>query len=145
MIAYFLFYKVSSGVQAKLAFSSEFKHCNIVTFDGKYWIATEFDSTGIITRVIDVDNSESFMRGLKHIDSLVALVVVDITERKRHAWFPWWVRSCNELDRYISGVDIGFTFNPIHLFKKLLKYGGKRNYEILYAWRRSYGILWRGR
>jgi hypothetical protein len=135
MICFFCFYNKSSGVQAKLAFSEDFKHCNIITFDGETWIATEFDLQGIQMRSIHVSKSSSLIRGLKYIDSLIGLIVVEVVDKAKVSWKPYLVRSCNEIDRYISGVDVGFTFNPQHLYNKLLKYHGT-NYEILYHWRK---------
>ena len=135
MICFFCFYNVSSGVQAKLAFSKVFKHCNIITFDGDTWLVHEFDLTGIHAKRVKVFSSSSFIRGLKYIDCLRAMIVVDVGEKAPVTWKPYIVRSCNELDRYISGVDTGFTFNPKHLYNKLIKYNGS-NYEILYHWRR---------
>lgn len=46
---------------------------------------------------------------------------------------PNWIMgaTCNEWARLISGVDIGFTLNPHHLFKKLIKFDERRNYTIL--------------
>ncbi len=136
MIAIFLFYNISNGVQAKLAFSKTFRHCNIITFDGSHWINYELDSFGVHTRVLHVKDGVALIRGLKIIKQLVAMVTVWIVNRARFDWKPWWVRSCNEYNRYVGAVDIGFTFNPRHLFSKLLKYDKKRNYEILQLWRR---------
>ncbi len=141
MIAIFIFYDVSTGIQAQLAFSSEFRHCNIITYDGEYWIAHEFDSSGFITRGLKVLSGEALVRMLRVIKSASAIVTVDIGQRPRHRWTPFVVRSCNEIDRYIAGVDIGFTFNPRHLYNKLLKYNGIRNYQILTHWRRSDGLV----
>ena len=135
MICIFCFYNVSSGVQARLAFSKTFKHCNVVTFDGKYWVAHEFDSMGFQTRNVQAHSATSLIRGLKHINSLVALVAVEVYKRPQITWKPFLVRSCNEIDRYITGVNTGFTFNPKNLYNKLLKYAGT-DYEILYHWRR---------
>ncbi|MBX4189675.1 hypothetical protein KW791_00035 [Candidatus Parcubacteria bacterium] len=78
----------------------------------------------------------ALIRGLKVIKELIAMVTVWIDKRARFPWKPWWVRSCNEFDRYVSGIDVGFTFNPRHLYAKLLKYDKVRNYEILQQWRR---------
>jgi hypothetical protein len=136
MIAIFLFYNQSNGVQARLAFSKTFKHCNIITYDGDYWVNYELDSYGVHTRVLEVKEGVALIRGLKIIKELVAMVVVWIDKRARFGWKPWWVRSCNEYNRYVGAVDIGFTFNPRHLFSKLLKYDKKRNFEILQLWRR---------
>jgi hypothetical protein len=138
MIALFLFYNHSTGIQAKLAFSKEFRHCNIITFDGEAWVNVEFDSCGLITRVLNVPSGNSLIRGLKSIKMLTAMVVVDIANRKKVCWKPFWVRSCNEIDRYASGIDVGLTLNPRHLYNKLLRYNGKRNYEIIHAWRREW-------
>lgn len=135
MIHIFCFYNESSGIQAKLAFSKVFKHCNIISFDGLVWIATEFDKQGILMRPVDAPKGSALIRGLKYIDTLIAMVVVDVGEKASICWKPYIVRSCNELDRYIAGVDVGFTFNPKHLYNKLLKYNGV-NYEILQVWRR---------
>lgn len=137
MIAYFLFYNIATGKQAWLGFSNEYRHCNVITYDGFHWINFELDRKGIKTRVLDVNNGWALIRGLKTIKALSAMIVVEIGERKKIRWKPWWVRSCNELDRYLTGVDVGFTFNPRHLLSKLLRYNGSRNYEILYAWRRK--------
>lgn len=144
MIAIFLFYNISNGVQARLAFSKTLRHCNIITFDGAHWVNYEMDSFGVHTRVLEVKDAAPLLRGLKHIKELTAMVTVEVFDRARHPWFPWWVRSCNEFNRYIGAVDIGFTFNPRHLYSKLLKYNGRRNYEILQHWRRSNGIFRRG-
>ncbi len=141
MISIFLFYNIATGVQAKLAFNKNFKHCNIITYDGQSWVNVEFDATGFLTRVLDVSSGRCLIRGLKSIQSLIAMVVVDVEVRKRVRWKPYIVRSCNEIDRYVSGVDIGLTFNPIHLYKKLLRYSGKRNYTIITHWRRDDGIF----
>lgn len=135
MIHVFCFYNISTGIQSRLSFSKIFKHCNIITFDGEMWIATEFDLNGIENRRIHVHSANSLLRGLKYIQSLIGIIVVDVSERARICWKPFIVRSCNELDRYISGVNIGFTFNPEHLYNKLLRKGGK-GYSLLYHWRR---------
>lgn len=46
---------------------------------------------------------------------------------------PNWIMgaTCNEWARMIAGVDIGFTLNPHHLFKKLVRFDDQRNYSIL--------------
>lgn len=122
-------------MQAKLSFDKDFKHCNIITYDGDIFIATEFDSCGIHQRKVKALKTSALLRALKHIDGLIALVVVDIKARRVTMWKPYFVRSCNELDRYISGVNIGFTFNPKHLYNKLIKCNGT-DYDVLYSWRR---------
>ncbi len=136
MIAIFLFYNMSSGKQARLAFSKDFKHCNIITFDGEYWINYELDSYGIHTKVLETKDGVALLRGLKIIKPLLSTITVWINDPVKINWKPLWVKSCNEFDRYVSGVDIGFTWNPRHLYSKLIKYDKKRNFEILQLWRR---------
>lgn len=136
MIAIFLFYNIATGRQAKLAFSKDFKHCNIITYDGESWVSYDIDGYGIHTRVLDVTDGQKLLRSLRIIKTLTATICVSVKEKHFNPWKPFWVRSCNEFNRHISGVDINFTFNPCHLYKKLLRYDGKRNYEVLSAWRR---------
>ena len=141
LIAVFIFYKKATGVQAGLAFSEEFKHCNVITYDGTDWIMVDFDRTGLLTRRIKCKDGARLIRNLRVVQDIIAIISVAIAGRAPVAWKPFWVRSCNEVCRYAAGIDLGFTFNPIHLYSKLLKYSGKRNYEMLSAWRRQHGIL----
>jgi hypothetical protein len=135
MICIFCFYNISTGVQAKLAFDENFKHCNLITYDGEIWLVHEFDLFGIHTMNIKAHSLKSILRGIKVIPSLIATVAVCIDERAAVKWKPYIVRSCNEIDRYLSGVNVGFTFNPKHLYNKLLRRDGN-GYEILSVWRR---------
>lgn len=140
LIAVFIFYKIANGAQARLAFSDEFRHCNVITYDGADWIMLDFDRTGLLTRKINCPNGDKLIRSLHVIKDVTAIISVNIVARKKTLWKPWWVRSCNEVCRYASGIDLGFTFNPIHFYSKLLRYRHKRNYEVLSAWRREHGI-----
>ncbi len=131
-----MFYNKANGVQASLAFSKDFKHCNVVTFDGKDWIVLDFDRTGLLTRKINVSNADRLLTSLHVIREVTAVIAVSINARKKIRWKPFLIRSCNEICRYAAGIDIGLTFNPSHLHSKLLKYNNKKNYEIINAWRR---------
>jgi hypothetical protein len=144
MIAIFLFYSISAGPQAWLAFSKEFRHSTIIIYDGKHWINYEFDKTGFHTRVLNVTDSNRFISRLTLIKELSAIICVSLDTRTNFTWSPFLIRSCNEIDRYISSVEIGLTWNPKQLYFKLLKYDKIRNYEILYAWRRNHGVFRRG-
>ena len=109
LIAVFIFYDKSAGAQSILSFSKEFRHCNTVVFDGSDWIAIEFDRAGFIVRRVKVHDSERFLAKLQLIKEVTAIVSVVIVKRKNVCWMPWWVRSCNQVSRYASGIDIGFT------------------------------------
>lgn len=142
MLAVFIFYGVANGIQSRLAFSRDLQHCNVITFDGHHWINTDFDSFGIHNRVVTV-NSKSLIRHLKRLPIVTGIIFVEIKSKKHVPWKPFWVRSCNEICRYLTNVDIGFTFNPRHLWSKLIKYNN-RNYELILCWRREHGFI-RGR
>lgn len=137
MIAIYCFYNISNGIQSRLAFSKEFKHCNIITFDGDYWINYELDCYGVHTKVLQVKDGAKLLRSLRILKPLIATVTVFVDYPVKVTWKPFWVRSCNEFTRYVGGVDIGLTLNPMHLYKKLLQYGEASNYQILNAWRRT--------
>ena len=128
IIAVFIFYNIANGAQSKLSFSQEFKHCNIITYDGRDWIMLDFDRTGFLTRKIYCRDGDQLIRSLHVIQDVTAVISVNIKERVKVIWKPWLARSCNEICRYTAGIDIGFTFNPVHLYGKLLKYRIRRNY-----------------
>jgi hypothetical protein len=136
----FIFYKVATGVQAWMSFSKEFKHCNAIVYDGTDWLMIDFDRTGFLMRKVKCKDGKSLLRNLPVVQDISAIISVSVKARAKVRWKPFLVRSCNEVCRYAAGVDIGFTFNPIHLYRKLLKYNHKRNYEVLSAWRREHGI-----
>lgn len=137
MIVFFLFYNKARGIQRIFSFGSELQHCDVVAYDGKAWIGFQLSSKGIDFELIKVTRVDRFLQHLKIIPELVTVIGIDVERKNSFPWKPFWVRSCNELCRYLAGIDIGFTLNPRHLLKKLLKYNGKRNFQVIYAWRRE--------
>ena len=139
MIAIIGFYNRAFGAQSRLSFSDDFQHCNIVMFDGADYVLTEFGSGGIENRVLKVTSLPRFLSALKNISYMTNLLVLWIDPRMTWGWSPFLIRSCNEICRYTAGLDIGRTYNPRHLYKKLLRLNGERNYRIDYRWSRKNG------
>lgn len=137
MICFFLFYNKARGVQRHFAFRSRVKHCDCICYDGKTWILFQFSDKGVEFESIKVTTVGRMLEHLPIIPELVTIIGVEVEREQCFPWKPFWVRSCNELCRYLTGVKIGFTLNPRHLLKKLLKYNGKRNFQVIYAWRRE--------
>lgn len=137
MIAFFLFYNKARGIQRAFSFGSIYQHCDVICYDGKTWLLFQFSSKGIEFQSIRVTTVSRMLEHLPLIPELVSIIGVDVDRENCFPWRPFWVRSCNELCRYLTGVEIGFTLNPRHLFKKLVKYNGKRNFQVIYAWRRE--------
>lgn len=77
------------------------------------------------------------LNAIKKLPSLSAFIAVLVKEKKKIKEWPIKWYTCNEVCRYFSGIDIGWTFNPKFLFKKLMKFKDKRNYELLSVWRRA--------
>lgn len=136
MIAIFLFYNKASGKQARLAFSKEFKHCEVICYDGDMYLLVRLTGEGIAFDRIKANDCARLVRNLKVMKELIALISVSIDSPQFISWKPFWIRSCNELSRYCTGVNVGLTWNPSHLYKKLIKYDRIKNYQILHAWRR---------
>lgn len=145
MINFLLFYNTGYGKQSRMTFHEEFRHCDIITFDGDFYLWLSWNNKGIETRRVKATSCTSLIRALRIIPELTALIVADCDVRVNTWYCPLVVRSCNEFARYVSGLDIGFTLNPQHLYKKVLKYQGKRNFQILRAWRRSDHVMGRQR
>jgi hypothetical protein len=93
-------------------------------------------SSGIDHHVVPAKKPMTIIRNVQRMDSLIAAICVWRETPPKMKWRPLLVRSCNEICRMATGVNIGFTYDPIHLYRKLLKYDKRTNYEILHAWRR---------
>lgn len=142
LIAIFIFWKISAGIQSLLSFSKEFKHCNSIIFNGKDWIMIDMDSKGFLMRKINFTDGSKLIDSLKKIETVTSVVSVEVQGRHKVMWKPYYIRSCNEVCRYASGVKLGLTFNPRHFYNRLLRFDKRTNYEILSAWRRRDGVLW---
>lgn len=139
-LATFVFYSKAQGAQACLGFSKDLKHCNVILSDGEDWHIVDFDRTGILIKRLHMENGAAFIQRLTMLKDVSAIISVQVGKRQPVTWFPWWSRACNEVCRYAAGVGIGFSFNPRHLYSKLLKYQDSANYELLSHWRRQDGI-----
>lgn len=140
MIAIFLFYNQAQGKQTKWILDKEFLHCNVMLNKGDGYISLEMRTNGIDHHLVPARKPMTIIRNVQRLQSVIAVICVWKKESPKVKWRPLGIRSCNEFCRFATGVDCGFTFNPVHLYKKLLKYDRKRNYEVLYTWRRSYEL-----
>lgn len=132
----FLFYDIGYGKQT-IYTTKGIKHCNVICYNGTDHVLFETDWHGIHYRVLSETTTLKLLKGIRIIPSLQSALVLEIFEKKQLRWFPLSLRTCNELCRYVTGVDVGITINPTHLIKKLLKYNNKRNYEIIHHWWRK--------
>lgn len=124
-------------------------HCFVLTYDGDCWIAHELDSHNLKFKRIRWKDGEDIVNWLSMFQALnktlSAFIVVELTEQAKlvKRLLPTrWFFTCNEVARELSGIDIGFTFNPVHLYAKLIKYDAKRNYKILWHRRIEDGITY---
>lgn len=139
MICFFLFYDKAYGLQRVFSFGATLQHCDVICFDGKTWVLFQFSNKGVEFQSIKVTTVERMLKHLPIIPELIEIIGVEVERKTCFPWRPFWVRSCNELCRYLTGVDIGFTLNPRQLHKKLLACNHKRNFEIIYRWERTNG------
>jgi hypothetical protein len=139
LIALFLFYNKATGKQDNYAASKYFRHVDVYTHTGDYWVVHRFGNHGIEYFISKFTNGADVLAHTVTIPAIVRVVAVDIETRATFRWVPLWGRTCNELARYLTGVNIGVTYSPRHLYSKLLRYDHRRNYTILTVWRRN---LW---
>lgn len=137
MIANFLFYNQTLGIQNWLTFSDMLKHVDVITDDGKILSHFRLDKKGIHHVAVKYKYQRCILKSLLYTSkNLTRMIRVEIKYRAPIDWQPWILGSCNETCRWLTGIDIGFTFNPGHLYSKLLKYDNVTNYVILDVWRR---------
>lgn len=139
MLAIFLFYNKAEGWQHHLAFSKEFQHCDVAIYNDTHWVLMRLGKNGIEYRVLKTQDAERMILRLRTIKEVSAIIACDIKPIE-FFWRPFIPYTCNEITRFMTGIDIGFTFNPRTLYNKLLRYDGRRNYEVIHAWRRQHGL-----
>lgn len=120
-------------------FSRHFKHVDVYIFDGSQWTGFRMASDGITYAVSGFENGRDLLIEAKKLEHVEAILGVDLAERAHFGWSGLTIPMCNELCRALTGIDVGFTWSPRHLYNKLLKYDQKRNFEIFYRWRRDNG------
>jgi hypothetical protein len=137
LIAAFLFYNQGIGKYGRFSFSKELVHCALLCYEGDQCILFEIAPSGFAYRILRSNDVNKNLEAIKKLPALSAFIAVMVKKKKKVKEWPFKWYTCNEVCRYFSGIDIGWTFNPKHLFKKLIKFKDKRNYELLACWRRS--------
>lgn len=137
MIAVFLFYNQGIGKYNRFTFSQQFVHCALLCYQGDQCILFEIAPFGFIYRILRSNDVNKNLEAIKKLPCLSGFIAIMIREKKKIKEWPIKWYTCNEVCRYFSGADIGWTFNPKHLYQKLLKYKDKTNYELLTHWRRE--------
>ncbi len=97
----------------------------------------EIAPAGFAYRILRSNDVNKNLEAIKKSPALSAFIAVMVKEKKKVKEWPFKWYACNEVCRYFSGVDVGWTFNPKHLYQKLLQYKDKTNYELLTHWRRA--------
>lgn len=140
MIALFVFYDTCTPkIQRILTFNKKIRHTSLITYDGRQAHLTELTRQGINVKSYDKSSVSDVIDTMKRLPTVEAIISTFITDKAIVKWSPFSLNSCNELDRKISGIDIGLTLNPAHMYRKILKYDKLRNYIIDYTWRKSDG------
>ncbi len=137
MIAVFLFYNHGIGKYNRFTFSKQLVHCSLLCYQGDQCILFEIAPFGFIYRILKSNDVNKNLNAIKKLPLLSAFIAVFIKGPKKINEFPLKWYTCSEVCRHFSGVDVGWTFNPKHLYQKLLKYKDKTNYELLAHWRRA--------
>ena len=132
MLAIFAFTNEDKGTILSRTCKKNFKGVQLLIFQGRQgnWLLFRFNKHGITLKTI-YENNRILSNVWDKAPWIKSFLVAHIDCPVSHNWKPFIVQSCNEVCRYLSGVDIGFTINPFHLYKKLLKYDGRRNYTLL--------------
>ena len=120
-------------------FSKHFKHVDVYANNGTGWVGFRLSSSGLTYAMTGQISGDDLTRLACEAHTAEAVIVADVGEPAKFKWCPLTIPMCNEFARLISGVNIGFSWSPRHLYNKLLRYDQTRNYEIIYKWRRSNG------
>ena len=138
MIAIFVFYNKSKGSASKIFCGKKYKHCSVLMYQGGKYTLCWSNGSVINIRVLKVKRIEGIIKRIKSDPEVQSIMSVEISkELEQRKWFPLLINSCNEICRLVTGIDVGFTFNPKHLHNKLFLNDGLSNFKIDYYWERD--------
>ena len=136
MLAIFIFYNQAQGIQSHFTLSRHFKHVDVFLHLTMSWVVVRLDKQGIRFRLSNFKDGRDIVDNAVKLNTVSRIVAVKIGKRAKYPWRPFRFNTCNELARLVSGLDIGFTYHPRHLYRKLLYYSHRKNFEILNMWGR---------
>ena len=144
MLAIFVFHnRTRHRFMNLFTFSRDFKHVDVYIYNVQFnmWIGFRTGRDGITYSLSNIEDSSKLINKLSEIKEINHIIGVQIRYRAYFPWIPLTIPMCNEFARMITGINVGFTWNPCNLYNKLLKYDGKRNYDIFFTWRREDGVF----
>lgn len=136
MLVIFAFTNEPKGTKIPYTLHKDFQSVYIFAFSDYRWIKFYFDKRGIQHKETN-RTAGKLLSILKRQHKVKTILIADVENPVSGWYFPLMIQSCNEIMRYLTGVDVGVTLNPFHLYRKLLKYDKKRNYSILFEWTKN--------
>lgn len=135
-LIYFLFYNYRYRWPSYFS-PKAFSHVSLLIQGKQGWYSfNPTDAMGEIREYAWKD-SDRVLKTLTKVPTLSHIVGLVLTSIKKppKLYFPIMLpTACHNLVKYVSGVDLGWAFNPYFLYRQLLKYDQKRNYEIVRKW-----------
>lgn len=128
-----LFFDKSSFCWSR--FLKGFKHCALLVFDGQTVLFYGMHTDKILMRTNICNDFDQYINYLLNIKSLVSYVILEVHKPKSINGFIK-VLTCNELIRMSTGINVGFTLTPNHLYKKICL-NVSPNYTIIRLWNRN--------
>lgn len=131
-----LFFDKSSVYWSK--FLKRFKHCALLVFDELQNTVLFYglQTNKIIMRTSVCNSFDQYIEHLLNIKSLVCYLILEVHKpsNKNHKLVT--ILTCNELVRISTGINVGFTLTPNHLYKKICL-NISPNYTIIQLWNRK--------
>ncbi len=113
MIAAFLFYNQGIGKYGRFSFSKELVHCALLCYEGDQCILFEIAPAGFAYRILRSHDVNKNLEAIKKLPALSAFIAVMVKEKKKIKEWPFKWYTCNEVCRYFSGVDVGWTIKTV--------------------------------
>lgn len=133
----FLFFNISY-VWYRHLLDKNYKHCMLLIQDGltESIVLYGLHADGIAIRTSRCNSLERYLAHMVEYQRLVSYIVVDIKWSVRIKQPLIRVNTCNELVRIASGINVGFTRTPKHLYDKIYLQVSSQ-YTILKKWNRT--------
>lgn len=135
----FLFFENSIGKFSSFL-SKNYKHCVLLVHHPKTYSLGVYglNVDGIKAQISVIDDFKKYIDKIPiHLPELKSYILIRVDGTRpaiKQTLFMFY--TCNEIIRLISGINIGFTITPKHLYNKIIC-NKTPNYTIIDTWHRN--------
>ncbi len=125
MHAIIIFYNQGESKLNSWFLHPDFQHVDAFFYQYEGWWVNRLTHRGLTLKKSSFDHGLDIINKATTLATTTHIIMMDICWTSNRIVVPPYIITCNEIARYITKVNIGFTLTPYHFYSKLIKYDHK--------------------